>query len=82
MDGHDEMATAGSLRIGTFEGSRSRLRRTRSVMGFESEFDVVVARFDRMGWPASGVSRMLDRSAASAGAVFRAAGSGWQGSRS
>ena len=33
------MLSAGSLRIETFEGSRSRLRRTRAAMGIESDFD-------------------------------------------
>ena len=34
--GHDEMLSAGSLRIETFEGSRPRLRRTRGAMGIQS----------------------------------------------
>jgi hypothetical protein len=52
--GRDESLTAGSLRIGTFEGSRPRLRRTRQVMGFELSFVPWFARIEASAEPRVG----------------------------
>ena len=63
--GGGEIGTAGSLRIETFEGSRWRLRRTRSAMGFECHFGthstVMSTESMALSWPLASLLVILTR---------------------